>query len=79
MWKHFFSHVDVPPNNVHILNGNAPNLEAECVEYEAKIKRAGGIDLFLAGIGEDGHIAFNEPARVWRRARGSRRSPTTPS
>ncbi|KAI1134131.1 glucosamine-6-phosphate isomerase [Hypoxylon sp. FL0543] len=61
MWKHFFSHVNVNPNNVNILNGNAPNLEAECVEYEAKIKRAGGIDLFLGGIGEDGHIAFNEP------------------
>lgn len=61
MWKHFFSHVNVKPQNVNILNGNAPNLEAECVEYEAKIKRAGGIDLFLGGIGEDGHIAFNEP------------------
>ncbi|KAJ9151242.1 Glucosamine-6-phosphate isomerase [Pleurostoma richardsiae] len=61
MWKNFFSHVNVHPNNVNILNGNAPNLEAECVEYEAKIKRVGGIDLFLAGIGEDGHIAFNEP------------------
>ena len=63
MWKHFFSHVNVKPQNVNILNGNAPNLEAECVEYEAKIKRAGGIDLFLAGIGEDGHIAFNEPGK----------------
>lgn len=61
MWKHFFQHINIPPSNVHILNGNAPNLEAECVAYEAKIKRAGGIDLFLAGIGEDGHIAFNEP------------------
>ena len=61
MWKNFFSHVNVRPENVHILDGNAPNLEAECVEYEAKIKRAGGIDLFLGGIGEDGHIAFNEP------------------
>ncbi|KAJ4393329.1 Glucosamine-6-phosphate isomerase (Glucosamine-6-phosphate deaminase) (GNPDA) (GlcN6P deaminase) [Gnomoniopsis smithogilvyi] len=61
MWKNFFQHVDINPNNVNILNGNAPNLEAECVDYEARIKRAGGIDLFLAGIGEDGHIAFNEP------------------
>ncbi|KAI5861369.1 glucosamine-6-phosphate deaminase [Durotheca rogersii] len=61
MWRHFFSHVNVNPNNVHILNGNAENLEAECVEYEVKIKRAGGIDLFLGGIGEDGHLAFNEP------------------
>ncbi|PHH74395.1 hypothetical protein CDD80_3111 [Ophiocordyceps camponoti-rufipedis] len=61
MWKHFFSHVDIHPSNVHILDGNAPNLEAECVAYEDAIKAAGGIDLFLAGIGEDGHIAFNEP------------------
>lgn len=61
MWQHFFSHVNIHPRNVHILDGNAPNLEAECVAYEAKIKAAGGIDLFLAGIGEDGHIAFNEP------------------
>ncbi|TPX10160.1 uncharacterized protein E0L32_001357 [Thyridium curvatum] len=61
MWKNFFSHVNIHPNNVNILDGNAPNLEAECVDYEARIKRAGGIDLFLAGIGEDGHVAFNEP------------------
>ncbi|KAG9232793.1 hypothetical protein BJ875DRAFT_379957 [Amylocarpus encephaloides] len=61
MYKHFFSHVNVHPSNTHILNGNAPNLEAECVQYEAAIKAAGGIDLFLGGIGPDGHIAFNEP------------------
>jgi glucosamine-6-phosphate deaminase len=61
MWKHLFSHVDIHPSNVNILDGNAPNLEAECIAYEAKIKAVGGIDLFLAGIGEDGHIAFNEP------------------
>lgn len=61
MWKHFFSHVNIHPANVNILDGNATDLEAECVAYEAKIKAAGGIDLFLAGIGEDGHIAFNEP------------------
>ncbi|POS79653.1 glucosamine-6-phosphate isomerase [Diaporthe helianthi] len=61
MWKNFFQHVNIKPENANILNGNAPNLEAECIEYEAKIKRVGGIDLFLAGIGEDGHIAFNEP------------------
>lgn len=61
MWKHFFSHVNIHPRNVNILDGNAPNLEAECVDYEERIKQAGGIDLFLAGIGDDGHIAFNEP------------------
>lgn len=61
MWTNFFQHVDVRPENVHLLNGNAPDLEAECANYEQAIKDAGGIDLFLAGIGEDGHIAFNEP------------------
>src|ERR1700712_709463 len=61
MYKHFFSHVNVHPKNIHILNGNAPDLEAECVGYEAAIKAHGGIDLFLGGIGPDGHIAFNEP------------------
>ena len=61
MWKHFFSHVNVRPENVHILDGNALDLEVECAQYEEAIQRLGGIDLFLAGIGEDGHIAFNEP------------------
>lgn len=61
MWENLFAHVNIHPSNVHILDGNAPNLEAECVAYERAIKAAGGIDLFLAGIGDDGHIAFNEP------------------
>lgn len=61
MYKHFFSHVDVIPDNINILNGNALDLEAECQEYEDKIQRVGGIELFLGGIGPDGHIAFNEP------------------
>jgi len=61
MWNNFFRHIDIPPGNVHILNGNAPNLEKECAEYEAHIKQVGGIDLFIGGIGPDGHMAFNEP------------------
>ncbi|KAK0241389.1 hypothetical protein EDD85DRAFT_818688 [Armillaria nabsnona] len=61
MFREFFSHVDVLPENVHILNGNAIDLIAECKAYEEKIKSFGGIELFLGGIGEDGHIAFNEP------------------
>lgn len=61
MWKNFFNKVDVQQKNVNILNGNASNLEAECLAYEEKIKSYGGIDLFLGGIGPDGHIAFNEP------------------
>lgn len=61
MWNNFFSHIDIEAENVNILNGNAPDLDAECEAYEAKIKALGGIDLFLGGIGPDGHIAFNEP------------------
>jgi glucosamine-6-phosphate deaminase len=61
MWNNFFSHIDINPKNVHILNGNAPDLVAECDAYEKAIEKAGGIDLFLGGIGPDGHIAFNEP------------------
>ncbi|GKT58198.1 glucosamine-6-phosphate isomerase [Colletotrichum tofieldiae] len=61
MFHHFFSHVDIKPENVHILDGNAPDLDSECAAYEDKIKAVGGIDLFLGGVGPDGHIAFNEP------------------
>lgn len=61
MYKYFFSHVDVKPDNINILNGNAADLELECHNYEEKIKAVGGIELFLGGIGPDGHIAFNEP------------------
>ena len=61
MWTNFFSHIDIKKENVHILNGNAEDLEAECAAYEQAIAEAGGIDLFMGGIGPDGHIAFNEP------------------
>lgn len=61
MWNNFFSHVNINPENVNILDGNAADLEAECEAYEAKMKAVGGVDLFLGGIGPDGHIAFNEP------------------
>ena len=61
MHKYLFDHIDEPAENIHILNGNAPDLKVECENYEKAIVEAGGIDLFLGGIGEDGHIAFNEP------------------
>ncbi|KAK6185356.1 hypothetical protein SNE40_007608 [Patella caerulea] len=61
MWNNFFKHIDINPENAHILDGNAANLETECVSFEKKIKDAGGIELFIGGIGPDGHIAFNEP------------------
>lgn len=106
MWNNFFKHIDIRSENAHILDGNAPDLQKECQDFEEKIKAAGGIELFVggksiewtltscnliiddilqglalwfpwsqtfrlhisliawtcvAGIGPDGHIAFNEP------------------
>ena len=61
MATNLFNHIDCPKENIHILNGNAEDLDAECKHYEEMIAEAGGIDLFIGGIGPDGHIAFNEP------------------
>lgn len=61
MKTNLFDYIDIKPENINILNGNAEDLEAECENYEKKIKAAGGIHLFMGGIGPDGHIAFNEP------------------
>jgi len=61
MRKYLFSHIDIPKDNINLLNGNAPDLDAECARYEEKIREFGGVKLFLGGIGPDGHIAFNEP------------------
>ncbi|XP_041358069.1 glucosamine-6-phosphate isomerase 2-like isoform X2 [Gigantopelta aegis] len=61
MWQNFFKHIDIQPENAHILDGNAPDTVKECDEFENKIKESGGIELFIGGIGPDGHIAFNEP------------------
>ncbi|XP_018917592.2 glucosamine-6-phosphate deaminase isoform X2 [Bemisia tabaci] len=61
MFYNFLQHIDIEPENAHILDGNAPDLQKECEEYERKIQEAGGVHLFIGGIGPDGHIAFNEP------------------
>lgn len=61
MWENFFKHINIKKNNVHILNGMTKNYAKECELYENAIKGFGGIHLFLGGLGEDGHIAFNEP------------------
>jgi glucosamine-6-phosphate deaminase len=66
MDKHLFNHIDIPRENINILNGNAFDLQKECEEYEKKIQNVGGINLFLGGIGPDGHIAFNEPGSSLR-------------
>lgn len=61
MRRNLFDHIDIPEENIHILDGNANNLTAECEAYEELITEMGGIDLFVGGIGPDGHLAFNEP------------------
>lgn len=50
MYNNFFKHIDINPENVHILDGNAPDLKAECDEFERKIKEAGGVELFIGGM-----------------------------
>ncbi|CAK5099883.1 unnamed protein product [Meloidogyne enterolobii] len=61
MFENLFSHIDIDPLNIDIPNGQAPSLLDECNRYEEAIRTAGGIDLFVSGIGSDGHLAFNEP------------------
>jgi glucosamine-6-phosphate deaminase len=61
MHENLFNHIDIDPKNIHIPDGNAPNIKEFCVNYEKKIKEVGGINLFLGGVGENGHLAFNEP------------------
>lgn len=61
MEDNLFKHINIRQENTHIPNGLARDTAAECREYEEKIRRAGGIDLQLLGIGGNGHIGFNEP------------------
>lgn len=49
MWNNFFKHIDIRSENAHILDGNAPDLQKECQDFEEKIKAAGGIELFVGG------------------------------
>lgn len=67
MHDNLFDKINIPEDNINFLNGNAADLEAECKNYEEKIKKAGGIDIQLLGIGSNGHIAFNEPADCFQR------------
>ncbi len=61
MHENLFNHVDINKENINIPNGNSIDIKNFCLEYEEKIAQCGGIDLFLGGVGENGHIAFNEP------------------
>ena len=61
LWDNFFQHIDIKKQNIHLLNGETKDFAKECTAYEKLIRSYGGIDLLIAGVGEDGHIAFNEP------------------
>lgn len=65
MHDNFFNHVNVPEENIHVPDGANPDSDAACKEYEEIIRKAGGIDLQLLGIGTDGHIGFNEPGEAF--------------
>lgn len=78
MNERLFRQVNVDPRNTHLPNGQASDLDAECRNYEAAIAKFGGIDLQLLGIGQAGHIGFNEPLSALRsRTRVKALTPTT--
>lgn len=78
MQAHLFDQVDIDPANTHVPDGSAPDLKTSALEYEAAIVEAGGIDLQLLGIGEAGHIGFNEPlSSFMSRTRDKALTPTT--
>ena len=61
MQVNLFDHIDIRPEHTHVLNGLAPDPQAECAAYDQLIRKLGGVDLQLLGMGHNGHIAFNEP------------------
>ena len=62
MWDTFFQYINIKKENVHLLNGVTENINKECKQYEYLIQKNGGIDLQILGIGDNGHLGFNEPA-----------------
>lgn len=65
MWNNFFKHIDIDPNNAHILDGNAPDLQAECDAFEKKIEEAGGIDLFVGGMKKCSMVSCDSEQIHW--------------
>jgi len=61
MQENLFDHINLPANKTHVPAGDAPDLEQECARYEEAIRQAGGVDIQVLGIGNNGHIGFNEP------------------
>jgi len=78
MNRYLFSQINIDKRNTHLLDGTAKDLDAECARYEDLIKHCGGIDLQLLGIGQDGHIGFNEPmSALYSRTREKSLTPQT--
>ena len=78
MKHNFFNHIDISTENINVLNGLAGDLKKECLEYENKIKNVGGCDIWLCGVGKNGHIAFNEPySSLYSRTRDKDLDPQT--
>jgi len=78
MNEHLFNKVDIDPANTHLPNGIADNIDEECALYEQRITNAGGIDLQILGIGNTGHIGFNEPlSAMFSRTRAKALTPRT--
>jgi glucosamine-6-phosphate deaminase len=78
MNEHLFNRINIDLRNTHLPNGMAEDLDKDCEKYEEKIKECGGIDLQLLGIGESGHIGFNEPlSAFFSRTRVKALTPTT--
>jgi glucosamine-6-phosphate deaminase len=67
MWNNFFSYINIRPENVHIPNGLAEDMQAECTQYDKLIMSLGRIDLQLLGLGKTGHIGFNEPDIIFEK------------
>ncbi len=61
MWKNFFNHINIKPENVHSPDGMGSDVPVVCAEYEQAIVAAGGFDIQILGLGSDGHVGFNEP------------------
>ncbi len=78
MWDNLLQHIDIKQQNVHLLNAQTKDFAAESVAYEKLIRSYGGIDLLIGGVGEDGHIGFNEPgSSLTSRTRVKRLTPNT--
>lgn len=70
MHKHLFDRVNIRPENTHLPDGLATDAAAECARYDAQVRSMGGVDLQVLGIGNNGHIGFNEPAAAFSKGTG---------